>query len=487
MAKVLGGRPPPPRDSRLGDRFEFEVEESLRQGLPEDYFVIPNVLLVNSRSSSGGRGGKRNERRAQRKTDSDRELDFIVAGPCGVTVVEAKAWNDVAGPFFGEWERRKAWGGKVAQCDRIRSPFEPRTMKTNLERVRSCVNDVWELRGYGTAHGVVVLPKGSRIHVTDNQGQEVRRMGRHHLVTLDELPSTILGLQPPQHEDGRHRPRLSSRDVQRLSQLFHAGSPTESPQVGAYTKRGRPLDRCQAVNGVKFSCWEIVHNEMGWVREGKAYDLTALGTADRQQFNEQIKRHAAVGHSIEHANVHGILDMFLHGDELWVVQKRVPGRRLHRIIEANEQGMLSPRQVLRDIAAGLEALHQARFVRRELSPMSVLVTADGHAVLTDFELSKSLDGGPTVAVDQLWLQNPYVAPEVLIDAHHGAPTADVYSWGSVAYALLTGKEYDRNPNPAAMLSKSRADAQLRELVAKSLQLIPERRPQTAAQLLSALG
>ena len=55
-------------------------------------------------------------------------------------------------------------------------------------------------------------------------------------------------------------------------------------------------------------------------------------------------------------------------------------------------------RLLLDIRQGLDALHKAFVVFRELAPSRVLMAdKGGRAVLTDFELAKLLDGGPSVS------------------------------------------------------------------------------------------
>ena len=68
-------------------------------------------------------------------------------------------------------------------------------------------------------------------------------------------------------------------------------------------------------------------------------------------------------------------------------------------------------ELMHEIALGLDALHSASVVFRELAPSRVILAADDQrAVLTDFELAKLLDTGPTVSTS--WPDDPYRAPEV---------------------------------------------------------------------------
>ena len=53
---------------------------------------------------------------------------------------------------------------------------------------------------------------------------------------------------------------------------------------------------------------------------------------------------------------------------------------------------------MKGIASGLKALHAAGVIRRELTPDFVLLNErDDRPILTDLELAKLIEGGPTVA------------------------------------------------------------------------------------------
>lgn len=477
MARIHGrGSGRPPEDPRKGPQFEYEVLETLRIGLPRSFHVAPNVLLLDEYQG-------RDRPKGDLKTDRDREVDFVVSGPPGLVVIEAKCWDGVSGSLSGAWwDRMRVRGGRVVQSERIKSPIG--LLKTNLERVSSRVHELAPtLKGYGPAQGVLVFPKGARIQVTNGEGAPIREAGRLHVVELPELVRTIQSFRPPQRGNGQHELEATARDTAELIRLFSPAAPSDNPIVGPYTRTAR-LEPVMATNGVPFVRWEIRHNEMGWVREGKAYDLESLEQGDRDQFDQQVKRHAHVGASVRHPCVHAIIDSFLHGSELWVIQERVAGKRLQQLLDRGKRAELPVLSMLKQIASGLSAMHEAGYVRRELCPLSILVTDEGQrAILTDFELAKSMTGAPTVAVDRLWRENPFVAPEVIADAHHGAPSADIFSWGCVAFVLLTGTEYKRpDKSPLGVVQGER----LKRLVSDCIELFPSRRPASMQVVLEAL-
>lgn len=95
---------------------------------------------------------------------------------------------------------------------------------------------------------------------------------------------------------------------------------------------------------------------------------------------------------------------------------------------------------LRQIAAGLEAIHQAHIVHRDLKPDNIMVRQDGIVAITDFGVAKQVsmlitDTGAGEVVGTPYYLSPEQAQGQRVDAR-----ADLYSLGVLAYEMLTGNK-----------------------------------------------
>jgi serine/threonine protein kinase len=125
---------------------------------------------------------------------------------------------------------------------------------------------------------------------------------------------------------------------------------------------------------------------------------------------------------------------------LYVAMRYVPGRDLGRMVEAD--GPFSPDDaaaLIAQVADGLDAVHAAGLVHRDVKPHNVIVGLEDDAYLADFGLAKAM-GATTglTATGQVIGTVDYMAPEQ-IEARRVDARTDVYALGGVLFHAITGK------------------------------------------------
>ena len=138
------------------------------------------------------------------------------------------------------------------------------------------------------------------------------------------------------------------------------------------------------------------------------------------------------------------------GGEHWIAFAFVSGGSL---ADRNEGAPLTVDEILgvaADVAAGLDALHSAGVVHRDVKPTNILMDETGRALVTDFGLAKGRDLTALTQIGDVLGTTDYMAPEVM----RGEPAtaaADVYSFGCVLFECIAGlPPFTGNPMSVAM-------------------------------------
>jgi serine/threonine protein kinase/tetratricopeptide (TPR) repeat protein len=149
----------------------------------------------------------------------------------------------------------------------------------------------------------------------------------------------------------------------------------------------------------------------------------------------RFKNELLLARQVTHKNVVRIHDLGEIDGIKYITMPYIQGHDLAAVLRRD--GQLPIARALhfaRQVAAGLEAAHEAGVVHRDLKPPNIMVGADDLALIMDFGISASREeaaGGSVVGTPE------YMAPEQSVGEAVDA-RADIYAFGLILYEMLTG-------------------------------------------------
>src|SRR5438105_5898148 len=240
---------------------------------------------------------------------------------------------------------------------------------------------------------------------------------------------------------------------------------------------------------------------------------------------ERFKREILLAATLQHPHIVGVLTAGEIDGMPFFTMPFVEGESLRARIE--REGRLPIGRtvsILKDVARALAYAHERGVVHRDIKPDNVLL-AGTSATVTDFGIAKALlgslatdPGAPnrqakaggtksTTGITKSGLTQPgttlgtpaYMAPEQAAADPATDHRADIYSFGIMAYEMLTGQVPFRSKTPQALLAaqltatpppipgrRTDVPAALARLVMLCLEKERDKRPQTANEIAELL-
>ncbi|HWA53981.1 MAG TPA: serine/threonine-protein kinase, partial [Solirubrobacterales bacterium] len=174
-----------------------------------------------------------------------------------------------------------------------------------------------------------------------------------------------------------------------------------------------------------------------------ALKLIAPEAAADEVFARRFAEESKIAASIEHPNVVPIYAAGEEGDVPFIAMRYVAGADLARRLA--RAGRLEPAaavDLIAQIGNGLDAIHAAGLIHRDVKPANVLLAGEQgaeHAYITDFGVARNVSTESGLTQTGRFVGTlDYVAPEQIsggpIDAR-----VDVYALGCLLFKLLTGE------------------------------------------------
>ncbi len=222
--------------------------------------------------------------------------------------------------------------------------------------------------------------------------------------------------------------------------------------------------------------------------------------AEDEVFKQRFGQEARAAAEVEHPNLVPILESGEAEGRPYLAVRFAEGGTLEERLQAD--GPLGLEQTLRlagQLAAGLDALHDAGLVHRDMKASNIVFDAERNGMLTDFGLAR----GPAYTVltrpGQVVGTLEYLAPE-LFRGERATPASDVYALGCTVYECLTGRtpfgdkslfeiglaHLEAEPADPSV-ARSEVGAELGRAVLAALEKDPARRPGSAGAYAALLA
>ncbi len=204
--------------------------------------------------------------------------------------------------------------------------------------------------------------------------------------------------------------------------------------------------------------YKVLHVHLNSIRVIKLMRSQIAGDTGA---NERFLREARLATRINHPSVATLFDFStLEDGSHYMVWEYIEGINLHELID--QRGPLSPKyaaQLAAQALHGLDAIHRAGIVHRDISPENLMITRDAEGEervkVIDLGIAKQWDTEDNKTKTGMFVGKwKYCSPEhlgMLAAGERIDGRADLYSFGIVLYEMLTGVPPFQADTPHAYL------------------------------------
>lgn len=186
-------------------------------------------------------------------------------------------------------------------------------------------------------------------------------------------------------------------------------------------------------------------------RQMVAIKILARNLPAHLDYRTRFLREASLLKSFEHPNIIHIFEYGEIDDVPYMVMEYMDGGNLGEFLHQN--GAFALQQafpILGALASALDYIHARDILHRDIKPQNIMLKA-GQPVLMDFGIAKRLHNTLSKTPADLLGTVNYMSPEQIQADPEIGVASDLYSFGVLAYQILTGQLPFRYGNAGAVL------------------------------------
>jgi serine/threonine protein kinase len=160
---------------------------------------------------------------------------------------------------------------------------------------------------------------------------------------------------------------------------------------------------------------------------------------------ERFYREARAAAALDHPNIVRVHDIDQEGELHFLVMEYVDGHSLHKIVrKKGPMEILRAVNYVRQSAIGLEHVHEAGLVHRDIKPGNLLLDRQGTIKILDLGLARFFHDHKDALTRQydesaILGTADYISPEQGMNSHEVDIRSDIYSLGATFYYMLAGR------------------------------------------------
>ncbi len=173
-----------------------------------------------------------------------------------------------------------------------------------------------------------------------------------------------------------------------------------------------------------------------------------------KDFLNRFHHEAQLAARLTHHHIVTIYDEGVENGIHYIAMEYIEGTTLHNLIQ--KRGKFTAEEtvnIVTPLAEALDYAHSHGVIHHDVKSSNIIITKDGHAVLTDFGINHAAAGTTLTRLGTIVGTPQFMSPEQaegkVVDGR-----SDIYSLGIVLYECLTGQVPFRDESPMSIIYKT---------------------------------